>query len=196
MILGHYASALIPYSRFKKYPFWILLLSANVPEFLWLILAFSGVEKTIPASLSDATFQNLKVNMIYSHNLVPAFLQGTAVGVLILSVFRDRSFAFWCGFLAFFHVLCDLVVGFEHQVLGADSPVVSLNSYFLFPHAAILIECAFSFACVFWYIHTEKKQGMALTKRKIVYLFLFFGIGVLMWMPNATVPLKDILPFF
>lgn len=35
MILGHYASALIPYRKFKRYPFWILLLmwlpTATIP---------------------------------------------------------------------------------------------------------------------------------------------------------------------
>lgn len=194
MILGHYASALIPYSKFKRYPFWILLICSNVPEFLWLILALVGVEETKPSSLFDATIQGLKVQMIYSHNLIPAVLQALVVGGIIFAFFKNRSFAFWCGFLTLFHVLCDYIVGFEHQLLSPDSMIVGLNSYLRFPHIAILIEFFFSLACIFWYIQTEKNAGNPLSKRKIVYLLLVFGIGVLMWLPTATIPLKDFLP--
>jgi membrane-bound metal-dependent hydrolase YbcI (DUF457 family) len=195
MILGHYASALIPYSKFKRYPFWILLVCSNVPEFIWLILALVGVEDTKPYSLFDATLKNLQVQMTYSHNLIPAVLQGFVVGGIIFAFFKDRSFAFWCGFLTLFHVLCDFIVGFEHQLLTPDSMVVGLNSYLKFPHIAILIEFIFSVACIFWYIRTEKNAGNPLSTRKMVYLLLVFSIGVLMWLPTATIPMKDLLPF-
>ncbi|XDD49955.1 hypothetical protein AB3N59_16565 [Leptospira sp. WS92.C1] len=195
MILGHYASALLPYSKFKKYPFWILLLCANVPEFFWLLLAFLGIEPVFPSSLFDATFQNLQVHMTYSHNLVPAFIQAGIVGLVIHFIYKDRTFSIWCGFLTLLHVLCDLIVGFEHQLLGEDSSVVSLNSYSHFPHGAILIEFLFSFACIFWYVRKEKESGSPVSKRKLVLLLLIFGIGILMWLPNATIPMKALLPF-
>ncbi|MBM9579448.1 hypothetical protein JWG45_20090 [Leptospira sp. 201903070] len=195
MILGHYASALIPYSKFKKYPFWILLLCANIPEFLWLFLALAGIEPTIPTSLLDATFQNLQVQMTYSHNLIPAFIQGGIVSAVVFLVFKNGAFSFWCGFLTVFHVLCDLIVGFEHQILTPDSTVVSLNSYLYFPHVAILIEFVFSLGCIFWYVRAERKNGSTVSKRKLVWLILIFGVGILMWLPNATIPLKDLLPF-
>ncbi|MBP7281206.1 MAG: hypothetical protein KBA66_06510 [Leptospiraceae bacterium] len=195
MILGHYASALIPYSKFKRYPFWILLVCSNVPEFLWLLLALLGIEETKPASLLDATIQGLQVQMTYSHNLIPAALQGFAVGGIIFVFFKDRSFAFWCGFLTLFHVLCDFIVGFEHQLLGVDSISVGLNSYLKFPHLAIGIEFLFSLVCIFWFVHTEKNAGNPLSRKKIIYLLLVFSIGVLIWFPTATIPMKNLLPF-
>ncbi|EMY76700.1 hypothetical protein LEP1GSC060_3332 [Leptospira weilii serovar Ranarum str. ICFT] len=196
MILGHYASALIPYSKFKRYPFWILLLCANVPEFFWLFLALVGIEPVFPSSLFDATFQNLQVHMTYSHNLIPAFIQGGLVVGVIYTIYKDVSFSLWCGFLTVLHVLCDLIVGFEHQLLSPDSAVVSLNSYSHFPHVAILIEFVFSLICIFWYVRTETLSGTPVTKRKLILLLLIFGIGILMWLPNATIPMKNLLPFF
>ncbi len=193
MILGHYATALLPYSRFKQFPFWVLLVAANVPEFLWLILALAGVEVTTPSSLLDATFQGLKVQMTYSHNLIPGILQGLVFGGVIFVVFRNRGFALWCGFLVVLHVLCDLLVGFEHQILDSNSPVISLNSYLYFPHLAILFEFLFSLACIFYYFHTEKKSGDPVSKQKAILLISVFSIGVLMWLPSATIPLKDLL---
>ena len=68
MIVGHYAAAVVPYSRLEGRPLWLLLVCANVPEFLWLALALAGVEPTSPASLLDATFPNIDVHMTYSHN--------------------------------------------------------------------------------------------------------------------------------
>ncbi len=196
MILGHYATALLPYSRFKKYPFWVLLLCANIPEFLWLLLALVGVEATQPESLLDASFQNLQVQMTFSHNLIPSFLQGIAVAGVVFAFFKDRSFALWCGFLTILHVICDLIVGFEHQIWGEDSPVVSLNSYLNFPHAAIFFEFFFSIACILWFVRTEKQSGAPISKQKLVGLLAIFSIGVLMWLPAATIPLRKILSLF
>ncbi|WP_411824345.1 hypothetical protein [Leptospira sp. 'Mane'] len=195
MILGHYATALLPYSRFRQFPFWVLLICANVPEFLWLVLALTGVEVTSPSSLFDASFQNLQVQMTYSHNLIPAVLQGLVVSGVVFLFFRNKSFAAWCGFLTVLHVLCDLLVGFEHQILGPDSPMISLNSYLHFPHLAILFEFLFSLACIFYYFHTEKQSGNPVPRQKAVLLISVFSIGVLMWLPSATIPMKDLLPF-
>ncbi|EMJ97626.1 hypothetical protein LEP1GSC193_3204 [Leptospira alstonii serovar Pingchang str. 80-412] len=149
-----------------------------------------------PSSLFEATFQNLQVHMTYSHNLIPAFIQGGLVVGVIYAIYKDVSFSIWCGFLTVLHVLCDLIVGFEHQLLSPGSTVVSLNSYYYFPHAAILIEFVFSLICIFWYVRTEKLGGTPVTKRKLILLLLIFGIGILMWLPNATIPMKNLLPFF
>lgn len=191
MIVGHYAAALIPYSRLKQHPFWLLLLSANVPEFLWLILALIDVEPASPPSLLDASFQNLQVAMTYSHNLIPGLLQGVVVAAVVFLRFRDRSLALWCGFLAAFHVLCDLVVGFEHQLLHADGATISLNTYGTMPQIAILIELVFSVACVCWYQHTEKRRGRALSAGRATALYAVFVVGVLAWLPAATLSLRE-----
>ena len=192
MIVGHYAAALIPYSRLKQYPFWLLLLCANVPEFFWLLLALVDVEAPSPTSLLDANFQNLHVDMVYSHNLVPGVVQGTG-GDPRLPWFCDRTLALWCGFLTLFHVLCDLVVGFGHQLLGRESPRVSLNSYGSMPYVAIAIELAFSIACVCWYQVSEKKLGRPMPRKQLAALYAVFIIGVGAAIPAATLSVRDLL---
>lgn len=191
MIVGHYAAALIPASRLKQYPFWLLLLCANVPEFLWLILALLGIEPASPPSLLDASFSNLQVDMTYSHNLLPGLLQGVVVGAIVHAFYRDRSLSLWCGFLAAFHVLCDFVVGFEHQWLHADGATISMNTYGTMPQVAILIELVFSLACVAWYQHTEKRRGAPLSAARAAALYAVFAIGVLAWLPAATLSLRE-----
>lgn len=193
MIVGHYASALIPYSRLKSYPFWLLLLCANIPEFLWLFLAVINVEPVIPASLLDATFLNLQVHMTYSHNLIPGFIQGIIVGSVVYLFYRQKDIAWWCGFLTTFHVLSDAIIGFEHQLLGTNSITTSLNTYGNIPHLAIVMELGFSVVCVYWYGYSEKKSGRTMPKKQRFALYAVFIIGIMMWFPAATIPLSVML---
>ena len=193
MIVGHYAAALVPYSRLEGRPLWLLLVCANVPEFLWLALALAGVEPAYPASFLDATFQNLEVAMTFSHNLVPGLIQGAVVFAIVQAVWRDRPLALWCGALTVVHVLCDLVVGFEHQLLGPDSPRVSLDTYGSVPQLAIATELAFALACLYAYQRAEARRGRPLPQARLLGLYAVFTVGILAWLPAATTPLRETL---
>ena len=191
MIVGHYAAALVPYSRLEGRPLWLLLVCANVPEFLWLALALAGVEPTKPASLLDATFPNIDVAMTYSHNLFPGLIQGVIVFGLVQLIWRDRTLALWCGALTVVHVLCDILVGFRHQLLGLDSPQVSLDTYARAPVLAIGIELVFALGCVFAYLTSEARRGRPLARRRVVALYAVFAVGILMWLPATSMSLRQ-----
>ncbi|MCB1169206.1 MAG: hypothetical protein KDK25_02675 [Leptospiraceae bacterium] len=195
MILGHYAAAYVARPYNSRAPFWLLLLCSNLAEFLWLLLALLGVEATTPASLLDATFQNLEVHMTYSHNLLPNLALGALVYGVVLAVYRQQKLALWSGFLTVSHVWLDFIVGFEHQILGPDSMSLGLNSYRRFPHTAIGIEWLFAMACLVFYFRTEARQGRPVGKKKKAWLLLGFSVGILLWLPNATIPMRDLLPF-
>jgi hypothetical protein len=193
MIVGHYAAALLPWSRLKDEggcPFWLLLLSAQVPEFLWLALALAGVEAPRPASLLDASFSNIQVEMLWSHNLVPALVQAAIVAGAVFAALRRARAALACGGLVLLHVLCDYVVGFEHQVLGRDSPRVALDSYGRAPELAILFELGWSLACIFWYHASEARRGRPVARGRRRLLYAVFAVGILMWLPAARTPLR------
>jgi membrane-bound metal-dependent hydrolase YbcI (DUF457 family) len=196
MIVGHYAAALVPYSRLNGRPLWLLLLCANVPEFLWLALALAGVEPTSPTSLMDATFPNIRVSMIYSHNLIPAIVQGLIVFAIVYAIWRDRPLALWCGALTVVHVLCDLLVGFKHELLGPNSPQVSLDTYGHAPVLAIAIELIFALGCVFAYLRSEKRQGRPVSRGRSGALYAVFVVGILMWLPATSMSLRQVLAQF
>jgi len=193
MIVGHYAAALVPYSRLEGRPLWLLLLAANVPEFLWLALALAGIEPVQPASLLDATFPSLQVQMTWSHNLVPGLVQGAIVFALVQAIWRDRALALCCGALTIVHVLCDLVVGFQHQLLGPDSPQVSLDTYGRMPQLAILIELAFALACIHLFLRNEAARGRPLSRGRRVALYATFVVGILAWFPATMMSLRELL---
>jgi hypothetical protein len=193
VIVGHYAAALVPYSRLEGRPLWLLLVCANVPEFLWLALALAGVEPTAPASLLYASFPTLQVHMTYSHNLIPGLIQGALVFALVQAIWRDRPLALWCGALTIVHVLCDLVVGFRHELLGPDSPQVSLDTYGRAPQLALLIELVFALACIHAYLRSEARRGRPLSKNRAAALYAVFVVGILMWLPATTMTLRQLL---
>lgn len=196
MIVGHYAAALVPYSRLEGRPLWLLLVCANVPEFLWLGLALAGVEPTHPASLLDATFPNLDVHMTYSHNLIPGLIQGLIVFALVQAIWRDRPLALWCGALAVVHVLCDLLVGFKHELLGPESPQVSLDTYGSAPVLAIGIELVFALGCVYAFLTSERRRGRPLTRGRTAALYAVFAVGILMWLPATSMSLRQTFALF
>lgn len=191
MIVGHYAAALIARPHLPRAPFWLLLLAANLSEFLWLALALIGVEATEPASLFDATFQGLQVEMVYSHNLVPNVILSVLLGLVVYAVWKDRVLALWSAALCHLHVWSDYLVGFQHQLLGADSMPLGLNSYEKFPALAILLELAFAWLCLAYYLYAEHRAGRAVTPRRGLLLLVVFSVGILAWLPNASVSMRE-----
>lgn len=188
MVAGHYAAALLPAAHKVKAPFWLLLLCAQIPEFLWLLLAVLGVEPALPASILDATFANIEVDMRFSHNLVPGIIQGILTGVIVFAFYRNLHVTLWCSALVVIHVLCDYIVGFSHQIMWYSSPTIGLNSYRHMPYIAILIELAFAMLCVLYF--QLKRKDRPLSKGRLTFLYLSFAIGILVWMPNAKISLR------
>jgi len=189
MIAGHYAAALLPAAHKTRGPFWLYLLASQIPEFLWLVLAVVGVEPTLPASILDATFQNISVDMRFSHNLVPALIQAVITGAIVMLFLRSAPAALWCASLVVVAVICDYLVGFSHQIMWYASPEIGLNSYKHFPYAAIGMELAFAWICLAYF--KWKRQDLDFSPRKWILLYAAFTIGILAWMPAARIPLRQ-----
>lgn len=193
MVLGHYASAFLVRPHLPAAPFWLLLLTSNLSEFLWLILALAGLEPVKPDSILDATFNNLDVHMTYSHNVVPNLLLGVAVFFIVQLIWKNAKLALACAFLTCLHVWSDFIVGFQHELMGPSSMKIGLNSYGRFPYLAILIEWGFALVCLTYFVIAEKSQGRPVAKKRMVLLYSAFTVGILAWLPNAYTPLRKLL---
>ncbi|MDZ4725273.1 MAG: hypothetical protein SH817_03905 [Leptospira sp.] len=189
MVIGHYAAALIPVAHKVKAPFWLFLLCAQIPEFLWLLLATIGLEPTLPSSILDAALSNLQVDMKYSHNLVPALIQSVVTGLLILIIYRNLKLMLWCVSLVVIHVLCDYIVGYAHQVMWYESQPIGFNTYTSVPYIAVLIELVFAMSIVA-YLQLKRGGDSEFPMKKIKTLYIVFAIGILVLLPTAKIPLK------
>ena len=190
MIIGHYATALLPYGKKVKGPFWLFLLLANFSDFLWLTLVFTGREVPTPPSMLQATFENIRVDMPFSHSVEPSILLAIAAGILAGIAFRSVRTALWAGSLIILHFLADMLVGFQHDFHGVP---IALNLYGNSPHLALFIEAAFGAGCVWLYLKFKKENGEEVSAKKKWILYGVFVFGALLWLPTATIPLGAVL---
>jgi hypothetical protein len=193
MIIGHYATALIPHQRLPAVPLWVFLLAANLSDFAWLLFALLGLEAPRPDSMFAASFRDLEVQMPYSHDLVPAGLWALVAGAIAWGVTRSRAAMVWCAALVVFHEACDLVAGFEHHILGPSTASVGLDLYGRAPEAAILLEAALGAGCVLWFLRQRAASGRPVSIPTARALYLVFILGALAWLPIARTPLGSLL---
>ncbi|MCC2656100.1 MAG: hypothetical protein K0Q76_1208 [Panacagrimonas sp.] len=90
-------------------------------------------------------------------------------------------------------MLCDLVVGFQHQLLGPASPQVSLDTYGHVPQLAILIELVFALVCIHFFLRSEARRGRGLTRGRRIALYAVFAGGILAWLPATSMSLREVL---
>ncbi|MBI3395804.1 MAG: hypothetical protein HY042_08215 [Spirochaetia bacterium] len=190
MIIGHYATALVPYGRKVPGPLWLFLLAANFTDFLWLALVFFGFEVPEPSSMFTATFNNIRVDMKYSHAVEPTILLTLGAGLVAGLVFKNVRTGLWCGALVTLHFLSDLLVGFGHDFHGTN---LGLDLYGRAPYAALFVEAAFGAVCVFLYDQSLRKSGNPLNSRQRITLYAVFIAGALMFLPNAKIPIGRLL---
>lgn len=196
MIMGHFATALVPTQQARSNPkavFWLFLLAAQFLDFLMLGFMAVGLETVSPENFLNASFDGMQTNMLYSHNLVPVAILALGFGAATYAVLRDATVALWCFALIVFHELCDLVVGFEHNITTADSPSVGMSLYTTAPVAGILIEAAMCFALVWWFATQRAKDGHALSSGGKLGLNLVLVGGTLATLPIATHSVTDLL---
>ncbi|MEK7484357.1 MAG: hypothetical protein AABZ60_08500 [Planctomycetota bacterium] len=191
MIVGHFATALIPASRYPRFPVLLFLIASNLADFLWLFLALFRIEPPNLLSMWEVTFQRMKVPIMYSHETWAILLMAGVVAGITYLWFRQKGPALWCGLLVVLHLLEDWLSGLEHSVWGPGTPCLSLNLYGKAPHLAIVIEAVFGAGCVFYYEWSESKQGRPIPPKKLFCLYSIFTLGALIWLPTATVSLGE-----
>src|SRR5207248_2140640 len=99
MIMGHFATALVPRAAGADVPLWALLLCANLLDFGWMALAVAGVEPTTPTSFLDVSIAGLHADMRFSHTLVVVVPVALVVAAAVFAWRRNRAAALWCGAL-------------------------------------------------------------------------------------------------
>ncbi len=189
MVMGHFATALVPYQKSSGNPkasFWLFLLAAQFLDFLMLGFMAVGMETVSPENFFDASFAGMQTNMLYSHNLVPVTIWALGFTAVIYAVIRDVTVSLWCFALIVFHELCDLVVGFEHNLTNADSLAVGMKLYTVAPVAGLLIEVAMCAGLVWWFARQRANAGQTLSPRAKRGLYLVLVGGTLATMPIAT----------
>jgi hypothetical protein len=193
MTMGHLATALVPHSRLRDAPLWLLLLCAQLPDFLWLVLALAGLEAPAPTNFLDVTIVGLRTDLIYSHSGAGVALTALVTAGIVYAVWRRADLSAWCAALVVLHWLEDLVCGWKHELLARGSPRVGLDLYTRGPYLAFAIEGVFAAALVAWYVRSEARQGRGLAAGKQVALYAAFVGGSLMFAGTSYYSFRTLL---
>ena len=195
MIMGHFASALVPRALRVPVPLSLLFVASNLPDFIWFALAALGAEPTTPTSFLDVSLQGLHADMQYSHSAAVDVAIAVVFGAIVFAVTRSRSAGLWCGGLVVGHLVCDWLSGFEHGLGLHGSPMVGFNLYASAPGVALAIEVVFAALCVAVSLRLREAPHLVSTRQKLALYGAFVG-GILMFAPTASLTARELAARF
>ena len=193
MLAGHFTTAILAKQRVPAGHFGFYLVASQLPDLLWLVFHYLGLEPTTPDNFMVVTLTSLEADMTYSHDLLPL----PVWAVLTLLVGRGLFGSWrpgWAGaVLVLVHGLTDFVGGFEHFVFGPDSQVVATGLYGTAPYLAITLEVIFIVVTMAWVIRTDAKNGVHRSRATWITWAAVFGGGVAFMYATATHSFADLV---
>lgn len=192
MIAGHFATALVAKQQAPRGTLLFYLVISQLPDLLWHVLHFVGLEPTGPGNPMLASLDNMQAEMTYSHDLLPT-LGWIALAILAGRVLFKRWQPGWAaGALIIVHALCDSLSGHTHYVFGPDSAEIGLGLYRTAPYLALALEGAFIMAVMAWVRRTDIKAGVRRSRATLWVWAAVFGGSVIMMVPSADLSLVEL----
>ena len=186
MVAGHFATSLVAKRLVPAGHLAFYLVIAQLPDVLWHVFHFAGLEPTGPANPMEASLDNMHAHMTYSHDLLPT------VGWMVLAVAIGRAlFGVWKPGLAgaaliVVHGLCDALSGHPHFVFGPDTAQIGLGLYGTAPYVALALEAVFTLAVMAWVIVRDTREGVRRSRATLAVWAAVFGGGILSMVPIAV----------
>ena len=173
MITGHFTTALVPYAGDRKMPLFILLVIVQLQDLLIPLDIFLSKETDL-----------MKLEMTYSHDLVPALFMALLAGGIIHLIYRNRRWTAWVVGLVGFHEICDLFSGFAHNVWGLSTWRLGFDFYRQAPLTAYVIELGLALICTGYFLRQNRIRGIRPGKLKtgvllgVIFLPILISIGL------------------
>ena len=192
MIAGHFTTALIAKQKFPKGTLLYFLIISQLQDFLWFTFHYLGLEPTNPSDAFDATLNNMVVDMLYSHDLLPQLFWLAIVFLLGKLLFKSTKIGLLSVALVSIHFILDFFSGHMHHVFGADTMVAGLGLYASKPYLAIFIEALFSMGALWYFFKEEAKKGILRTTKNRIAIFSVFAYGIVFMLLIATKSFREL----
>lgn len=195
MVVGHYSTALVAYEltrETQRTPLWVFLLAAQFLDILMLTLVSVGIEKLTPANFFDLSFAAMQSDMFVSHDILPVTVWAMLFGLIVWAITKKYVVSLWCVGLIFFHEICDLVVGFQHYIIG-DTGAVGFALYNNAPVIGLILEALMCVAIVFWFCRRRDQRGQPVSHSAKWGLYGILAGSTLLTLPLATQSLNSLL---
>lgn len=193
MLAGHYATALIAKQKAPKGGLIFFLIVSQLPDLLWLIFHFLGLEHTEPTNLLDVSLSKLTVQMIYSHDVLPTIAWAGICYLLGLLIFKNQKVALLSATLIIFHALTDYLAGYPHNIFGAGSMKIGTGLYYSYPYLSVLFEFVFSLITLLWFFATERKNNVQRSTRSRNWIIGIFTFNIIFMVSIADLSIKELM---
>ncbi len=189
MLSGHFATALVAHRKLPKSSLLFFLIVCNLQDFLWFLFHYLGLEPTTPKNVFAVSMQDLTVNMLYSHDLIPQFIWTFLVFIIGKAIFKQNKVALVGALLFAGHAILDAISGFPHYVFGPDSHQIGFGLYHANIYLALLIEFVFTGLLLLYFFKQEKILNITRTKSNMTALIgiLAFGIGFILLVAKRSI---------
>lgn len=192
MLAGHFTTALVAKQQAPRGHIAYYLVASQLPDLLWLVFHYLGLEPTQPDNLMAVSLDTMQVDMTYSHDLLPM------VGWIALTVLAGRAmFGAWRpgwlgGALVVVHALTDYVGGYPHNVFGPETHEIGTGMYRTAPYLAVALEAGFTLAVMAWVIRVDARAGTRRSRATWTVWALVFGGGVMFMFASADLSLAEV----
>ena len=191
MLVGHYSTALIAHQKFPKGSLLYFLIAAQLQDFLWFIFHYLDLETTTPSDIFGATLQNMSVDMVYSHDLIPQLFWVAVIFLIGKLYFKSTNIGLVGVVLVLGHFVLDFFSGHPHHLFGAESTNVGLGLYASNIYLAIAIEAVFTTIVVAYFFRQEAKKGIQRSKKNKAMVIGLFVFGIVFMLFIAKVSFRQ-----
>ena len=160
MLAGHFAVGLALKARYREVPLPALLLSTQLLEVIWFVLAWQGVEHFRLFFLLNGTLQLDLYDVQYSHALFWSLFYMAAVFIIFVRAEGQRHWAVPLSLGVFSHWLLD-------AISYADLPFANFGPDLRFglglsSHSSLLaLGCESGIVLMGWWIYYRSRRATA-----------------------------------
>ncbi|MEM7052629.1 MAG: hypothetical protein AAF604_23400 [Acidobacteriota bacterium] len=192
MLAGHFTTALAAQQQAPRGHLAYYLVASQLPDMLWLVFHYLGLEPTEPHNVMNVSLDNLQVVMTYSHDLLPilGWIALTTLAGWLL--FRSWRPALTGGMLIIVHAVTDYIGGFPHNLFGPDTHSVGTGLYYTYPYLAVALEAVFTVAVMAWVLRTDARAGIRRHRTTWAAWLAVFGGGVAFMFLSADLSLIEL----
>jgi hypothetical protein len=189
---GHLSCAFLVKTKFKEVPFWILLLSTEAIELVWVFLNLNPFRLQPPIEITKINEPFLfigdmqLIQQFVSHSLLGAILIGILIGLLFKKFFPVKGIFIAIILATMSHWVLDLIVHDKDlpilisndsikvgALLNFDSSKPDLGFYTTAPILGFLFQFLFSFICIFLYL-----KNFPLEKNKLKFWIITISLNL------------------
>jgi hypothetical protein len=192
MLAGHYTTALVAYQKFPKGTLLYFLIASQLQDLLWFTLHFLGLEHTGPNDVLDTTLNNMTVDMLYSHDLLPQVFWLIVIFLIGKVLFRSTKIGLVGAALVAGHFILDIFSGHAHHIFGAESQDIALGLYASNVYLAIAIELVFSVVMLWYFFKQDAKNGIQRSSKNKASIIGLFVFGVVFMLSIATISFRQL----